>query len=464
MTDNNQNIPNNKLKHPTDYKLEDLSLISSRLGSPLDLKRYMVELNYFEDLFNNTISGNIVMSDAVGVLNFGELSGTEFINIKLSKSDDLPHKLERTLRIYGISNRRFDPSNNKEVYTLEFCSEEYLLSEQYRLSKSYKGINISTLVWDICNSYLKIGTNDKNSKTLSLDETIGVNDFVLPNKKPIETINWLANFAVPKKYPNGADIIFFENKSGFFFTSLQHLYQTKPIFKYAYNPKNVTNDALVNMTNVLTFQVVKYVDTLDAIHKGTLGNRILAVDPLRRTKNIKDFDYNAYYQNSAKLNGSPVINNYRNKQNKALYDPPPKDLEAGAYRVMISNTNQQQGGSFTKNKPGSVQNDFQIEKVIPNRIAQLGLATNNILKITVPGNPALTIGTCIELRIASSSPLSSKQSRPIDPYLSGKYLISAVRHILTPASFITVLEICKDSVLMNYSGVNNNDPSWKSIK
>lgn len=464
MSVNNSNIPNNKLKHPTDYNLQDLSLISTKLGGPLDLKPYMVEFNYFEDLFNNTISGNVVMSDAVGVLNFGETSGTEFIHIKLSKSDDLPHTLERTLRVYGISNRHFDPANNKEVYTLEFCSEEYLLSEQYRLSKSYKGINISTLVWDICNTYLKIGTNDKNSKSISIDETIGINDFVLPNKKPIETINWLANFAVPKKYPNGADIIFFENKMGYFFTSLQHMYQTKPIFKYYYNPKNITSDALVNMTNVLSFQVVKYVDTLDAIHKGSLGNRILTVDPFRRTKTVTDFDYDTYFRNSAKLNSSPITNNYKNKQGKSLYDPPPKDLEAGVYRMMITNANQQQGGSYTKNKPGTVQNDFQIEKVIPNRVAQLGLATNNVLKITVPGNPALTIGTCIEFNLASSSPLNDKQTRPIDPFLSGNYLISAVRHMISPTSFVTVLEICKDSGLMNYGNVNNNDPSWSSIK
>ena len=458
MALSNPNAPVQKLQYATDYKLEVLSLIAPGLGSPqLDLMPYMVELNYFEDLFNNTISGNVVVNDAVGILNFAEVNGTEYIRVKLKKSDDIPNVLDKTFRIYSISDRRFDTANNNEVYKFEFCSDEYLLSEQYRVSKGYKGARVSEIVADICATYLQIGTGDK---ILNIDDTTGVKDFVLPNKKPIETINWLANYAVPAKYPNGADMLFFENNIGYFFTSLQHMFQTKSVLKYTYNPKNVTNDVIKDMTNVLSFEVIKYVDTLDAMNKGTFGNRLVTIDPLRRQKNTTDFNYNTYNQQSVSLNGAPITNNYKNRFGKSLYDPPPNNMQAGAFRMMITNSNQQQGGSYTQNKPGTVQNDYQIEKVIPNRVAQIALATNTMLKITVPGNPAITVGTCIDFSVPSANPLSTNQTRPIDPYLSGKYLVSAARHIISPASYICVVEICKDSGLMQYAGVNTTDPNW----
>ena len=70
---------------------------------------------------------------------------------------------------------------------------------------------------------------------------------------------------------------------------------------------------------------------------------------------------------------------------------------------------------------------------------------------------------CVEFNLSSPSPLNSKGNRPIDPYLSGRYLVTAVRHILAPASYICVAELSKDSGIMNYSGVNNNNAGWRAV-
>ena len=239
------------------------------------------------------------------------------------------------------------------------------------------------------------------------------------------------------------------------------MYQSKPVMTYYYNPKNIPSDVYEKMVNVLTFEVVNYIDVLNAANKGTFGNRIITIDPLRRKKNITDFNYNDYVKKSVSLNGSPVTNNDKNALGKTLYDPPPKDLESGAFRLMIANANQQDGGTYTKNKPGTVQKDYQIEKTIPNRVAQLSLASHTVLKITVPGNPSLIAGTCVVFNLSSSHAINSKETRPIDPYLSGKYLVTAVRHIISPASYVCIAEISKDSGLVNYTGVNNDNSMWK---
>lgn len=451
------------IRKPTDYKLETLTLYAPGVTDPVDLIGNMVELNYYEDIFNNTISGNVVVNDSVGLINFSALNGTEYIHLRLKKSDStsvnnqLPF-IDRYFRIVAISDRRFDLANNNENYKIEFCSEEYILSEQYRISKAYKNAKISDIVSDICKTYLKLGSGD--TKNIFIDDTAGVYDFVLPNKKIFETLNWLANYAIPSNYPNGADILFFENRIGYFFNSLQHLFSTDPVINFAYNPKNITDDMLYNMTNILTFEVIKYVDTLHAMNNGTFANRLISIDPIKRQKINTDFNYNEYFPKSKSLNIGTLINGFKNRLGKELYEPPPDDLQAGTLRMVVSNDIKPKVDSPTL---GTLPTDFILEKSLPYRVAQLNLVEHTKLKITVPGYSGLYAGMCVNITILSTQQLNTKTSRPLDPYLSGKYLVTAVRHIVSPSSYICIAEVCKDSGILPYSGVNNEDQSWKKL-
>ena len=164
------------LKNSIDYDLVELTLSSSSIGK-LDLKPLMVELNYFEDIYGDSITGKIVISDAIGVLSSGIVSGTEFITINLKKSGNLSTGVKGTFRVFSVSNKTIPQSVNYEYYTLEFCSEELLLSEQYRISKAYKNSSVQSIIKDILGNILKV------SKSVNIDPTSGVYDFILPNKK-----------------------------------------------------------------------------------------------------------------------------------------------------------------------------------------------------------------------------------------------------------------------------------------
>lgn len=459
----NPNIPSAQIRQSVDFKLEALELYAPGFNGVYDLRQHMVELNYYEDIFNNTVSGNIVISDAVGLLNALSINGTEYLRMRFKKADNLPNATDRLFRVFGVSDRRFDPSNNNEIFVLEFCSDEFILSEQYRVSKSYTQTSISDIVQDICTTFLNIGTTP-NSKKLIIDPTVGTYDFVLPNKKPIETINWLATYALPIN-KTGADMLFFENKFGYWFTSLQDLYKTETVLTFRYNPKNVAGkDIYQDMTNVLAFEVLNYVDTLKSMNAGTFANRLISIDPVRRKKSVTDFNYNDYFQQSYTLNGSPVTNNFKNQFGKMLFEPPPNDRDAGVLRMKVSNSQQQYSGSFTKNKPGTVQQDFYVENYLVNRVAQLSLATYTKLKLTVPGNPAIYAGMPIVFQIDAVQPITGQNKiRGTDPFLAGKYIVSAVRHIISPASYICVMEVCKESGIVNYSGFDDGDSKWNAL-
>lgn len=447
-------------KYQTDYKLDGIALVVPSVGtSTIDIKPNMVELNLYEDIFGVSISGSLLISDALGLLPNFKLNGTEFVTISLRKNDAENVGIKRTFRIYKISDRYFSPGNNYENYVLNFCSEELMISEKYRISKSYKNKTISNIIEDVLTRFLKVGTNKK----IYIDKTLGVYDFVLPNKKIFETINWLSTYAVPQK-GIGADMLFFENSDGFWFKSLQSLYTQKPYLTYYFNPKNVSDDLQYKLNNIISMDVLDSFDMLRSAYSGTFSNRLISIDTLTRKRTITDFDYNEYCKKSTKMNQYPLTNNYKDRIGKKQFESAPNNLQSGSFRLVTSNTNQRQT-NFIKNKPNSVFSDYSVEKTIPYRAAQLNLANFSRLKITVPGNAKMSVGMLINVVVPQTgastfTKVDTPNKRDNDPYLSGKYLITAVRHIVNPETYYTVLELCKES---NEGRITGTMESWNEV-
>lgn len=446
-------------KFQTDYELQGITISVASAGN-FDVKPYMVELNLYEDIFGDSVSGTLLISDAIGLLPNFRMNGTEFITIMLRKNsqDTSGQNINRTFRIYKVSDRYFVPGNNFENYTINFCSEELLLSEKYRISKAYKNKTISEMVKDIFANHLKVG----DKKKVFVESTTGTFDFVLPNKKLFETINWLSTYATTGK--TGSDVLFFENTDGFWFKSLQSLYSQSPYLTYYYNPKNVSSEMQQKYTNIISMDVLDSFDMLRSTSSGTFSNRLISVDPLTRKFTTTDFDYNEYCKKSTKMNKYPVTNNYKDRVGKKTFEAPPNNLQAGAFRLLPTNSGQR-NFSFIKNRPTSVFSDYSVEKTIPYRAAQLSLANFSRLKITVPGNAKMSVGMTINIVVPSMGPTSyakvdNPTKRENDPYLSGKYLITAARHMINLDTYVTVLEICKES---NEGQITGVPETWSTL-
>ena len=455
------------LRYPTDYNLVTLNLITSLQDGIVNLKPFMLELNLFEDIYSSTISGEVVLSDALGLISSYLLNGTEFIQVQLQKTTQDPDVLSRNYRVYKIGKRVTSDSNNYEVYVLNFISEEFLISEQNRLSKSYPGQQIDFIINDILTTYIQ------TSKNVTIDPTLGTYNFVLPNKKLFETINWLSTYALPDGQ-EGADMLFFENSTGYFLKSLQNLFSQSAYQTYKYDPKNIDEtDMNQRLTNALEFEVLDFFDTLAATTNGTFANKVITIDPLLRQVNRVDgiFDYSQYA--GAMLNGSAltnITNGYQNRLGQTMYETNrdvPSGLEVGALRLASSNASEKKN-SYVEQNPDAVSNDIYIEKYVPNRVAQLGLANYMRIKLTVPGDPNLCAGQVVNFNTYAIDPVSftqtgSNSTRQLDPFYSGKYLVSAVRHAVKNNAYISIIELIKDSVSTDYPGFNNSDPVLQQL-
>lgn len=441
---------------PDSYFLETLELITPK--NVVNIKSMMIEISYYEDIFRGSVTGEVLISDAISMIDRLGLSGGEYLNLVFRKTQKQSKEegVSKKFRIYRVSERILH-NQETENYTLHFCSEELFFSEQLKISKAYKGKKISEMVSDVLQKQLQIPT-----KYLDIQETQGLYDFIIPYKSPFETLHWLANYAMADTY-SGADFLFYENHTGFHFNSLQNLYTQVP-YKgenngYMYTTRNLgdTPESGELYRDLIGIKSYTYLDTFDTLYgtvNGAFASKTLTIDPLTRRFHETEFDYSKdYWLKNTQLNDFAIINNVPNRENKTMN----KMFEA-SYKVLVSNKEQIKAKGIS-DKPWSVSKDIYAETYVPYRTAQMALSHYVRVKLAVAGDPKLSVGTIINVELpsnASKKDGSGLNEGLFDVYNTGRYLISAVRHVIkADMKYDTVIEVVKDSLASQL-------PNWNS--
>lgn len=448
-----------------DYSLDEAYIITANENT--NVKAMMVEISYYEDIFKGVASGSILINDSISLIDRLGMTGFDYLKLKFKKTTKASEEstTEKYFRIYRVSERLLN-NNASETYTLHFCSEELLLSEQTKISKSYSGKRVSEIIYDILSDKLKI-----DDKYIRMQETEGLYDFVIPYKKPFEAINWLSNYAKPVG-KEGADFLFYENSEGFNFYSLQNLFEQNVYTTYAYIPRSIGSTEGTSLEvkskelgrNLIGIKSYVFLDTFDTLYgtvTGAFANRLISIDPLTRTFRDTTFDYSTYFNNATNLNDYSLVPNIKNRLGKK-----PNESYDAVLKVMVTNPEQKKAIGI-EDKPWTVANDIRAENFVPNRTAQLSLSHYSRIKLAVSGDPNLTVGMLLEIYLPSSRSKdgSGYDWGEEDPYNSGKYMITAVRHIIDfNNKYETILEVVKDSYGESVDNYDNSGDIQKAIK
>ena len=435
---------------PQDYYLTTLNFLSAN-GQRTELKKIMRELSYYEDIYTFAISGYIKIEDAQGFIESLQLTGNEYLEVNFGKVKNTPNTDDQLFRVYKIGDRVPAGNLNTEYYTLYFCSEELVLSEQKKISKSYKGMLISDIVSDVLNEQLKV-----NSKKINvIEDTTGMYDFIVPRMKPFETISWVSTYARPASTGNvGADMLFYETRDGFSFRSLQSMFQDDVYATYKYQQKNF-NDKQEPMQekaiSVLQYEFNKAFDVVKDVASGSFANRLTTLDPMTRSFKTTDFDYDKFKDQVKSLNGDGVINNLENRFGDTL------NKAAESVTKLLTSNAGQSNAKYINEKQAGFAKDIFAETYVPQRTAQLNLANYNVVKLAIPGDPGITAGKVIEFNLMTIKPTT--KAKDLDKFYSGKYLVTAVRHIIQPlnGTYQSILEIAKDSTDNKYQNINQSE-------
>jgi hypothetical protein len=208
--------------------------------------------------------------------------------------------------------------------------------------------------------------------------------------------------------------------------------------------------------NVLGYEILKSFNVIEGISSGTFANRLVTIDPLLRNYKTTDFNYINYHNKSKSLNENPVVNNLKNRFGNTLYETP-----QACFKLSGTNSGWDKV-DYIKARPGSVTKDMFVETFFSQRKSQISLANYTRAKLYIAGDPNVTVGTTIEFDLLSQDPASEGDPKQLDPYYSGKYLVTAVRHIIQTAAYNTIIEIVKDSLPQPYLEVDNERPIFKN--
>jgi hypothetical protein len=377
-------------------------------------------------MFDSTVTGTIELKDGINLYAEMALHGQEYLYLSFNRpgENEKTTRYERAFRIFKVAEK--EPTENQiQSYVIHFCSEELIFSNQVTISKSLRGKVISDYVYSICTRDLRI-SNRKIDLLNNFEWSVGVQDFIIPSLHPLDAIQMLSQNAFSGSL---SPFMFFENNQGWNFLSLESMFARTPITTLNYSNAKITEDistaAFKNANQMSKMKFQNSFDMLRNTQRMTYSGRLYTLDILRQRYEKNDFSVDKLASSNF-IDGKNIpINNSTNRNEKSL-------TEEYGTKLFYHVTNKGQTNAQYLASRGFKVTDTNIESSLMQRESLLNLLNNTVLECTVPGNVLFTVGNIVEIEMPSFAS-NAQNMRNIDPYLSGRYLITRVRHTLVPS-------------------------------
>lgn len=413
-------------------KKDGLSL-ATKIGI-IDLTGMFEELNIFDSIFNPCMTGTILIRDAKGLSNKLSFDGSEILLIEMGKTEN-EATIKKAFRVYKQSSRKA-VNISTELYVLHFVSDEFILSQQSKISKSYRD-TYTNVVLDILKNYLLVNTEG----IFSVENSKGIRTVILPNKTPFECLEWCSKKAVNDDL--SPTFLFFENKLGYNFLTISSMMKQRAIHDINYQPKNLAlPDSEENeMMGARYVEIISQFDYNKNIKHGVYAGTFIGFDITTRNVVKKIVDFDSVYSTGNHANKTPnigVITNKAGIKNTEMFN---------SRRVLFSSGIYSSTSNYIKeNDPTSIDSDDDTYNYVIQRESAIRNLMNQRLKVVMPGNFDLISGTNVNITFPTISEQSSENVQDnMDKSKSGKYLIVATRQLITYDKHETIMEIATDS-------------------
>jgi len=190
----------------TQFAIKNLSIVSFDETIRYDVRGLYEEINIFDNLMFPVMSGNILITDALGLSNKLKFDGSEYIDIEIVKDINFSNvmSIKKKFLIYKQSDRK-QINQTSEMYILHFVSEEFILSQQKKIQQTYKG-EYSTFVQKILSEHLKVTSSE-------IESTKGIKEIVVPTLSPLDAIDYITKRAIGMN--NLPDFLFWQTQNSY---------------------------------------------------------------------------------------------------------------------------------------------------------------------------------------------------------------------------------------------------------
>lgn len=410
-----------------DVDIIQITLMSPDQTKKFELLKQVTMIEIYEDLLLPVVTADLHIIDAINLdQDFPLIGSGEYVKI-VFQTPGTQYATEYKFRVKEIVNKKLkEGSKAAKTYTLRLASSE-IFQGLGTLSTPYNQ-EIDKTIKDLVKN--KLGS----TKYLRTEKTSGIDAHGVTNRTPFQAIDMYRLRAVDKvdsKNPTGGLWVFFENKDGFNFTTLQKLWERgkkahdKPggsdkVFFYDSAPNL---DAMaVNIRNIKSYAQVTGFNIAVAMGAGMFSSTRFKLDTIKGVV-------------------APVSFKSSDDRDKNLGENTTSFFRKASERSSVITTLHMYNSSL----PESF-----ITEMLGRRRAAAAQIAQNITHIQVYGDTDITVGDVITCNFAEAKDATDEaKTNRID---SGKYLVAKVKHkILTGDRYQhdMTLEIIKGSVLEN---------------
>jgi len=365
-----------------------------------NLMSQVMSFSVYEDTMFPVIRAEFSINDGIDLQSSFPIIDEEIINLEFSTAGyDLVNSY--TLYVKSVENQSVSPGTKGKTYTIRAVSKEFIFNSTLLINKKLNEES-HKLVQSIMKDTLH------TTKNVNIELTKGIQDILVTQMKPFQIIDLIRKRAVSKKYASSS-YLFFENKRGFNFCTIEYLFDN---LKGNINDKIFFYDSAVdtdaknmNSRNILGLRNVSAVNNIKKLATGSLNNV------------FKRFDI---------LTGDIVETVYKNSDQQSKFKAPsdnPIGLNTTHYESMFGAS-----AARTTLVPHSshLPENF-IAESLGAKHSFAAKVSQNIYHVHVYGDSALTAGDIVTIKIPQATGgVSNKEDRLV----AGNYLISKLRHIV----------------------------------
>ena len=417
------------LRFAGDVSLEEVALHTLN-GQSANITAQVISAEVYEDLFSPFMTVSIVVRESVDYINVFPFIGEEYVKLKIS-TPNIDKPIEGKFYIYKITDRQY--TKDREVmYTIKGISEEYLYDVNKKLSQTFKG-NCGEIA---LNLFQKAGLN--TAKTAFIEKTSNKTAFTAAFWSPTKCLSFLSTNAMNES--TSPTYLLYENRHGFNFRSIDELLKSTTYHKFIKdnfsrstindNSAEATKEPQEDFKRIMELDIPVLTDYMEDISSGRLKSRIISHDLVTKQYHIRDYSVKKDTEHPPTLlNENPAYSQYASSNSMSTMIIMPRHFSNFTNFADVTNYN-------TIQKRMSFFQSLQKYKVT----------------IQVLGRTDYTVGQVMELQIPKATQITKEQKdSPYDEILSGRYLLSAISHIITKEGHTCNMELIKNSIIMDMS-------------
>ena len=288
----------------------------------VDIQKLVVELNIYEGIEKNSVTGTMVIADSINLINNLPIQGTERVSFKLATPGahqvdhivDCSEETGHPMHIYKLTDKR-QINESTVAYTLHFCSRELVRNTRTKVSEAFSG-TYEQMVAKVLQDpdYLD------SRKTLFFQKTRNQDKVVVPNMKPFTAIEMMSKRALADD-SKSAGYYFYQTTKGFHFRSFESMCvdvrgnarTPKQTFKYMPMNVDTTGDKSTKIAeDYKSVEQYKFINNFhDVLYNqslGTYAHRVITHNLYNKSYKEDDYHYHNYYDQTKHADGpNPAI-------------------------------------------------------------------------------------------------------------------------------------------------------------